>query len=410
MRLFSNTDSVRAGEPTALAILETLAAATLALVVARHYGATTHIVIAACVAPLLLLKNVETDTHTWNEWTEKYVDNGELYRRHVRDALRHEKAFDLNHGGVIGNSAILVLLTAIYLVQQASDIPTSFLARIQGVVYGFSRHPAETITNIPANWRRIVLAVDVFTSPDTVTVPREEECNPLARRARTSLYAKGRVQWMIRTAQTVKSRQHLVLYLPALIIVSLLTGIQVAVHWMLAISYRYSIKSTALVFYPVLWAFRVVEKSSKPLSSSLKYFLASDTTRVTLFLSCAVLVFAAFRITGLRLESGWLEAMWKILDKVEVLESTRPIVGSLIGGPITLWQLAVIVNAMIFLATWLYAREMKSRQEDGMGVDEVRVHRNLRGSLFVRRVLSAYVVLQLMYNMSQAEYSLRAGA
>ena len=60
MRWVSNKESVRKGEPSVLAIAETLVAMGLALWIAVHFGTVKHVVIGACIAPFLLLRTDES--------------------------------------------------------------------------------------------------------------------------------------------------------------------------------------------------------------------------------------------------------------------------------------------------------------------------------------------------------------
>ena len=60
MRWVSSRESVRQGEPSVLAIVETLVAMGLSLWIAVHFATVEHVVIGACVAPLLMLRTDES--------------------------------------------------------------------------------------------------------------------------------------------------------------------------------------------------------------------------------------------------------------------------------------------------------------------------------------------------------------
>ena len=60
MRWVSSRESVRQGEPSVLAIVETLVATGISLWIAVRLGTVTHIVIGAGIAPFLLLRTDES--------------------------------------------------------------------------------------------------------------------------------------------------------------------------------------------------------------------------------------------------------------------------------------------------------------------------------------------------------------
>src|SRR4051812_34639974 len=57
MRLFSGLESVRRGEPSVLAIVETMIASGISIWLAWWENSIQHILIASALAPLLLLRN-----------------------------------------------------------------------------------------------------------------------------------------------------------------------------------------------------------------------------------------------------------------------------------------------------------------------------------------------------------------
>jgi hypothetical protein len=62
MRFASNRDSVRRGEVSVLAVIETIVATGISFSLAWHFGTIQHVVIASALAPLLLLR---TRRSTW---------------------------------------------------------------------------------------------------------------------------------------------------------------------------------------------------------------------------------------------------------------------------------------------------------------------------------------------------------
>ena len=151
-RWYSTPESAKNREVTVLAVTETVLATSFTLWLAVSiYGNWTHIAIAACIAPLLLLRTEASNTlnMTWAKvWNE-----AELIRKSPLGWLiRFTKWLN---GSKFGRIAMLFVLFPIVFV---------FL-RVLAIMVTTLRHPLRSITNIPTNWQQITLCTDFIHSP-----------------------------------------------------------------------------------------------------------------------------------------------------------------------------------------------------------------------------------------------------
>ena len=137
MRRTSTNDSVRHGEPTVLAIGETLTAMAIALVVAVQFNTLTHIAVGGCIAPLLLLRSPDS-TRLAARWFRRAVDR-----------------FAVNPDGPEQDVNITALKFGCLLLW-------SIIVRAVATL----RHPIKGVQEVPANWKRVVLCADIRTPVD----------------------------------------------------------------------------------------------------------------------------------------------------------------------------------------------------------------------------------------------------
>ena len=70
MRIWSTPESVRAGEPSALAMIETLAAMGGSVWIGVYFGTWWHVFVGAAIAPFLLLR---TDLSCKMAWRSRVL-------------------------------------------------------------------------------------------------------------------------------------------------------------------------------------------------------------------------------------------------------------------------------------------------------------------------------------------------
>jgi hypothetical protein len=146
MRLYSTPKSIKAGEITALAILETIIAASIAIYIASRRNSLMHIAIAASIAPFLLLRTIHSVNlvATWTGFANKYFNM--IFESLYRDGKRS--------GGLFLPSIIFPIITPLILL-------SIFIIKIGALIFVLFRHPIDMIVEIPRNWFRLTFCTDI---------------------------------------------------------------------------------------------------------------------------------------------------------------------------------------------------------------------------------------------------------
>ena len=154
--------------------------------------------------------------------------------------------------------------------------------------------------------------------------------------------------------------------------------------------YRWSLKSTAIIWFPLLWALRPVNPSDEPLKVRLSLFEKSDLFRIILFVSAAALLLLAGKVV-----------FWNELS--QAAKTWNESIGGRIltihaaPGVIEWWQLATALNSTIAIGLWLYVRSWLRHDDVGVPRRETVVEPLLGWGLFVRRLLTAYTITCVVY-------------
>ena len=157
-----------------------------------------------------------------------------------------------------------------------------------------------------------------------------------------------------------------------------------------ALLYRWSLKSTAIIWFPLLWALRPVGPSDELLKVRLRLFEKSDLFRFVLFVSAvALLLFTSKLILWnelIQASNTWNESIGGRILTIHVAP-----------GAIEWWQIATALNSTIAIGLWLYVRSCLRHDEAGVPRRETVVERLLASGLFVRRLLTSYTILCVGY-------------
>jgi hypothetical protein len=223
--LISSPESVRCGRPSLLAMVETIAASSLSLWFAWKHHSFEHIVIAGALAPFLLLRTPISTRYTIRVITRVYI--------HIQ---QH-------------NQALMLIL-----------LPILSIINILCVIRCVARKPLQSIGNIPINFYTHNFVIDMFRSPkvitgsDSIYLPRIRlnEYSPytfINNLNGYSMMGKLAMATFMRWKEDVTWSLTIV----ATIIVLFISVIAYLPLIIIAISFRVAIKSTALLWCPLLW-------------------------------------------------------------------------------------------------------------------------------------------------------------
>lgn len=373
MRLYSTPQSVLAGEITLSAMLETLIAigvsiwlATLPhplplpiglrlnlahgpLEINSIGGSLRHVYLAIFIAPLLLLRTDDSQELALRWFLKSLAD----YAR-FRDS---EKFW-------------LVILTAL-------------IGRPLSVIVTAIRHPLSSLRAIPQNWSRVVLATDIRTPLDLVPSSKAlpADMQEVIERFQLPGFARwvrgetpGWKGWTVRPLMILTGS---IVFVPSFI-------------------YRFSLKSTALVYMPLLWILHDSLVDALTLKHKLEDIAQSPLETLKRWYSGFVIICLLIVPTTIYFAVG---SWWKDISNwlqhepravVALLSVFMPATPS--GLHIEGWHLARGINAILTLVLlqWTY---VKLRQiERGSLVKAEPSVATLNVWLLVRGLLTLYII------------------
>jgi hypothetical protein len=247
MRLCCTPESAEDREITFLAVAETLLAVSVSLLFVKVLGTATHIAVGALIAPFLLLRTEESTAAAYNIFDSCFIKLTRpvsflagVYER-LPPALR----------------AFIFFFVVLPLFALALAIVKSI-----ATVLSVSSSPREAIRAIPDNWLRVTLATDSWHPPELL--PQIETTAELPASAQVFRYNEIRQRITSGPGGNAFKRFALfAIYAPVVL-------------------YRFFLKSTSLVYFPLIWV------SEVPLT--VKGVLSLPVERVRRWYAFAVLV------------------------------------------------------------------------------------------------------------------------
>lgn len=353
MRCTSTRESLQAGEVSILAIVETLLAMALAAYITIQLGTLKPLAIGCCMAPILLLR------------TDHSVLAGVLFVEKVATGvarlLGHERLPSIVRGP-LGFSILLVGAPFILLGIRAA-----------ATVFGLVLHPIDSIKAIPKNWRRTTLSVDAFAHPEVLPPTTYFEANA----GGTQFELIGGQVWEFarKTASPVRRLMMLVML----------------VIWFLpAYLYRWALKSTSLIYTPLLWVVWSTFKKIQSLEARVEWIRKSDVSRVLTFYSAIVLGAFLLKLVLMTATASFAE-FWNSTDAARF--------AAIYVAPqeIPIWQFVAAVNSLSALVVFFLASEAWLRIAQRTPWPNVYVENAIRTMTFVRSIFSLYTIACVLY-------------
>lgn len=368
MRLYSDRESVERGEITVLAIVETIAMVTLSAWIAIRYGTVKHIAIGACVAPLLLLR------------TERSTQLGLIFLNRAErlcsriDDTRQRTASDNEWQAQYRYYKMGQLINYV-------TIGAPIVIRILATLVGTLLAPIQAFRSIPLNWKRVTLCSDSLLIPEPV--PGFSRFVPFAS-PEVSLSEAYAFPGVLRF---IKGHP---LWLLPLVVFS--AFVQAALVFLPVIAYRWSLKSTSLIYLPLLWAVSSTFKDDDNIRGRLLFTGRSAFARLLAIYSLIVL--------GLLITKGILYGTWDRFKDAAWWRETKVrqiIAGYVEPDGIPIWQIASGTNALLGLGLFLFAWYTLQRQDAKLAVNESAADRVMKSTVFIRSLLTIYILACTIY-------------
>jgi len=360
MRLRSTPESVRAGEVTWLALLETVLATGVAVYVAAKHQTVAYIVIGACLSPFALLRSEKSSKLAWYWYTTLY----DWWSSHATPVSGGFLRVIL--GNFLAFAGLPVLVLSI---------------RVASGLVGVMRWPIDSLRAIPANWARTVLALDVRQAPQPLPPPTPPVHQRYLNDISLSYWFRAAHSWVSGSMPLshVGTFLIVVLYL-------LLTFVLGLMLFVPAWAYRWSVKATSILYLPLIWVVRSSWPTGVTLRDRLEDFQHSKVEQLKRW-------YAGFVIVGLTVVPvavflWWHATLAALADRVGL----RIVNFVLFTGEIEMWHVARLVNAAITVGVWLFADAELRGIQRGRGHTEESVGAVISTASFVRGLLGFYLV------------------
>jgi hypothetical protein len=342
LRLFSNLESVQRGEPSALALAETIAASSLSFWLAWRFGSIQHIVLASALAPFLLVRTRLSTLYTlrlFEEAWEFLKDDGEL-----------------------------IQICSILLLP---------LWKLFSTMKALWRHPIESVCAIPVNFFRNIAVVDSFVSPQVI--PGSDEFVREFGIAGTNVYEILKGLW--EGFGKFKPWE-----IPMIIIFWPIVALPLIAS---AVAYRWAVKSTAVIWLPLIWIVIQAQPGTQVMDRLV--LVARSAWSKTMVTYSAFVVLAFFAKLGL------LFGIWQLAN----LDWLGPLgmAATRLTAPfdLPLWQIAGAINGVLAVLFFYHADLHLLAQGKTEAWPEAWVRREYVFFQVVRTPLSLYVIACTFY-------------
>lgn len=326
MRLHATRESCDQGEITVLALVETVLAVAL-LAFLSVWLETTHWLAGACLlSPLLLLRTKESEQRGLRMWSWLEKKHGALATAHAVGVL----ILILLAYWMAGWWYLLLLFPFTGAGSAMGFYPMIFIIRFSAAVITVIKHPLSSLTAIPENWRRVIFATDSSIFP--AIVPGGSEG--------VSSISMLKALWKHDSFSTRFTLLSAFLTL-----------------YPLCAAYRWSLKATCVVYLPLVWLVNKARYRADSARHMLSDYLADEIQTV--------------RRWALGLTGSFLIAKIIVLMRVDEIVSAvkagvpawglkilRTLHPYLTPRHIELWQLTPVLNGLLALGMWLYARRI----------------------------------------------------
>ncbi len=404
MKLFAKDIPPGSKEFSALAIIETFCACALALWLAFRHGWMGWLADSICIAPLLLLRTKYSQTLAllWFEKVSKYaVKKGASLRLTVLFIwlliilvvvvlgvlFAPEIDWDLIWKIALGVFMLFLGLQVFFnLLSPLPAIPLRMAATIAALF----KKRRESIEAIPRNWILNIAAIDSTVTPEILPgINQFLRSRPLEFTPE-NLWIMHPNFWQPRKVLSIlRSFEGIffgIIFIPFALAVS-------ALPILVGFAYRWALKSTAVVWLPLVVLVDGVYRKAYTLSWLVRDILTTPLWCLLRVYGAVVIVFNG--ILPLALFSTYYRTSAWLVEVLQV----PPTIASyyFIGqGEVYSWHVAGVLAALSTWIAYIWAGSVKSAIDEHQLADEKKQKHKLRllqGLLATRAILSSYTIV-----------------
>jgi hypothetical protein len=399
MRIYSTSESIDAGEVSLLAIAETICATWIVVYLALWRESLFSIALATVIAPLLLLRTNDSQTRgvKWFTIFISYVDTY-YFKKFVYPVLRRLFEKRLSKYLVVAefyNTIHSIVKYSSYAACMMLLLAGSILIRAMATLVAFWFDKKGAICSIPRNWCRITLSIDLIHPPELV--PGFDKVDLVAsgtpRLAGLILFTNFR-NWLGVVSSLFK-------YDRDITIIGVNEWLVLCILHVPALLYRWSLKSTSLVFLPFIWAARtnltagdtIEDKAGDILEDSIERLSRLYAWFVILFLTALPIAFLSYAYSARM--NYWDRIDFFVSSTISPVLSYQILKIFLFVTPdrieIGSWHLTRLAGAVI--TVWLYNFAKKSKRKIDRGIwSEREVEAKIAMAAFSRSCLGFWTV------------------
>ena len=168
-------------------------------------------------------------------------------------------------------------------------------------------------------------------------------------------------------------------------------GSVIIIFWFTpSLLYRWSLKSTAVLYAPLLWILQPLTPPDHTLEQRLQLFVRSDMVRFAMMLSIFTIGFFIVKV--------WMMVTWA--EFVNVFANSKfDVLFSLYVQPtiIPIWQMAMVANSCFIIALMLFVRSCIRHIEVGAPRSETVTERVITWTTITRRLFTIYTMACTFY-------------
>lgn len=330
-----------------LAIIETLFAMSIYVVIAIKFHTLIHLAMSACIAPLLLLR------------TQSSTKLGIKLFGRILDLLDFK---------ILNKTAIWIQAIAISPVLLLVFGPGAIICKVAATSFTFFRRPVESLAAIPNNWFIISMCTDMRCPPEIIPGTNKKVDG-------FDVSFRSLIRQINEPKDNSQEKLVTLILVPAIMLVGFAP----------ALLYRWSLKGTCLVWLPLLWAVsptQPINGSILTVRDRLEDIRYGVTYKIILIFSTAALLAGVFKIF---LFAAWNK--WQTWWTISIPEIIDRLIAPLQVYP---WHLTALLNSVV---AWLLFMWADSVVRHPALVEDARAEVVLARTLTLRRFLTLYTVV-----------------
>lgn len=368
MRFHSTPESAEKGEITILAIIECIVSVIVYLAICIYFKSFKYLAWPIAVAPLMLFRTEESTQWGLARYSQALLYVGGRSKTHDTGGLEALEGFRRISWYQIISGTIGLILTIVGGVAVGSCI------RIAAPFLFFLRSPLQAFKEMPSNWLRQSLCVDVCHPPEVV--PRE------------TLSSDVHIKWGAFLEQLTSDKKTkyefgffgwLMIFGPALV-----------VGYVPPMVYRFSFKATAIAYTPFIWAAHWTLVKTLSLKGRLQRITKGELEKVRRHASWPILLALMGKIS---LIYGWIDLAFitKRFPSQKIMEYF------VVPGHWPWWQLTLVADATLTFFLFFFADAALARLEGQSIWSGEKVLKAISAVSFIRATLAICTVSHFFY-------------